>query len=428
MGRRNKAENKPPRGGNKGGNKSHRSDKQAARKKRRGEGAGGGCEDFRELADQLRPMGLRVKKMDGDGNCLFRSFADQICGDCEEHQQYRDDCCNMMLDNIEEFELFHAEDEEEEEESFEAYVRSMRDPGRWGSQLELMALCRHHGVNAIVHQSGRPAYEMVFAPREARCIQLSYHDGEHYNSIRFAWDLAAGQPAQFLTLQMLRSNDCAEGAAKADSEEPEDVRLVREMLPPSHAACAAAVRAALARANNDVAQAAEYLLTDEFRGAGAPGLDDDTSSAAAGAGTPAEAGANQHSGEGNGQQAQGLPADAVEASIQSNGAECSPGQPSPEPPSSSPALPASAEPQQQPQQPLQADTAASTTAEASAASAAVAPPSQRAQRRAKDAAGRKSRNARDRPSAAIKRDAVAAEQTPDADAHLSLLARQLLSV
>ena len=38
--------------------------------------------------------------------------------------------------------------------------------------------------NVIVHQVGSPSYEMEFSPADARCLQLSYHDGEHYNSVR----------------------------------------------------------------------------------------------------------------------------------------------------------------------------------------------------------------------------------------------------
>ncbi|CAK0905229.1 unnamed protein product, partial [Prorocentrum cordatum] len=143
-----------------------------------------------------------------------------------------------MLEHAEDLRLFHAdEDFEDVEESFEAYVEHMRSPARWGSQLELMALCRRHEVNAIVHQHGMPAYEMVFAPLEARCIQVSYHDGEHYNSVRFATDMEPSQPARFLSLREVR------GRAEASRE---DVRRVGEVLPAGLAVPDAGVLAALA--------------------------------------------------------------------------------------------------------------------------------------------------------------------------------------
>eukprot|EP00928_Gymnodinium_smaydae_P087274 TRINITY_DN71553_c0_g1_i1.p1 TRINITY_DN71553_c0_g1~~TRINITY_DN71553_c0_g1_i1.p1 ORF type:complete len:340 (+),score=53.35 TRINITY_DN71553_c0_g1_i1:97-1116(+) len=258
MGRRGKApaSRGSQHGGRSGAAGTAPGRKSKERRRKKGEYTG---EDFDDLVRQLKPLGLAVRKMDMDGNCLFRAFADQVLGDCEEHQQFRDECCDLMMEQAEEFSLFHADDEDEESLSFEAYVQRMRHPGRWGSQLELMALCRHHNVNAIVHQSEMPSYEMGTAPPEARCIQLSYHDGEHYNSVRFVWDLEPGLPAQHLSLLQLRGT----GGGNSEAEETEEMREVREFLPPDCEACATAIRAALVRAGGDATAAAEYLLSDK---------------------------------------------------------------------------------------------------------------------------------------------------------------------
>lgn len=213
-------------------------------------------EDFDDLVKQMQPLGLHVRKMDADGNCLFRAFADQILGDCEEHMQFREECCDHMEEHAEEFEVFHADEDFEKPESFLEYVQHMRSPCRWGSQLEMMALCQRHGVNALVHQSGRPTYEMVFAPLEARCIQLSYHDGEHYNSIRFAGDTEVGKPARCLSLKQLRG--------ELSEEDSSETQSVRELLPPDFNASAAQIRAALANCGGDADAAAERLLQVEF--------------------------------------------------------------------------------------------------------------------------------------------------------------------
>jgi len=157
------------------------------------------CDALRRLGQQPQPLPVAAL-------ARLLPVAQRLAqSDCEEHAVYRHDCCDYMLEHAEDLRLFHAdEDFEDEEESFEAYVEHMRSPARWGSQLELMALCRRHEVNAIVHQHGLPAYEMVFAPPEARCIQVSYHDGEHYNSVRFATDMEPGRPARFLSLREVR--------------------------------------------------------------------------------------------------------------------------------------------------------------------------------------------------------------------------------
>lgn len=143
-----------------------------------------------------------------------------------------------------------------------SYVQKMRRPGTWGSQLELMAICQSFGVNAILHQSGLPAYEMFFSPpepafctsfpslrhgfpyeihrkaakwhgiwmtprvgigseeQESRCIQLSYHDGEHYNSVRFSWDLEGPvrsmSLAPWVEIKLLKRSDFIDFCASSE--------------------------------------------------------------------------------------------------------------------------------------------------------------------------------------------------------------------
>lgn len=220
------------------------------RKPRGGQGGGYKAEDFQDLVSQLKPLGLAVLKMDADGNCLFRAVADQLCGDANEHQSYRERCCEHMLDHAEEFSLFYvADDFESSCDSFESYVSKMQRPGAWGSQLELMALCQSYGVNAIVHQSGLPSYEMVFSPQESPCMQISYHDGEHFNSVRFAWDLEG--PVKHFSLAQLKGNgEKMKGL----------VEQVTYSLPPEHGFDESTMRQTLLQAKEDVDLAVELLL------------------------------------------------------------------------------------------------------------------------------------------------------------------------
>lgn len=210
------------------------------------------AEDYQDLVKQLQPLNLRVVKMEPDGNCLFRAIADQLCGDPEEHNHYRDMCCNHMIENADEFSLFYAdEDFETSCDCFGAYVERMRSPGNWGSQLELMAICQTFGVNVIVHQVGSPSYEMEFSPADARCLQLSYHDGEHYNSVRFEWDLCPGKPVSFLSLQQLKMKD---------SDVVALLEEVKYSLPPNHSFEEATLRSTLLQSKYDAGAAVELLL------------------------------------------------------------------------------------------------------------------------------------------------------------------------
>ncbi|CAJ1439027.1 unnamed protein product [Effrenium voratum] len=203
--------------------------------------------------------------MAADGNCLFRAVADQLAGSAEEHNEFRERCCKHMLENAEEFSLFYASDDFEADLSFEAYVEKMRSPGNWGSQLELMAICREFAVNVIVHQLGLPSYEMVFSPDDSKCLQLSYHDGEHYNSVRFAWDMTEA-PVTHLSLRQMKGQ--SEEKMKSLLEE------LRHSLPPEHGFSEEALRSALLKCREDVNAAVEQLLA-EFAQADAPGIEPD---------------------------------------------------------------------------------------------------------------------------------------------------------
>lgn len=216
------------------------------------------AEDFDALMKQLAPLGLTVRKMDTDGNCLFRAFSDQIVGHCGEHMKFREECCQHMRDNIDEFAAFHADEEFQDDCSFEEYITRMQSPCQWGSQVELMALCRMRGVNAIVHQFDRPTYEMIFAPISAHCIQLSYHDGEHYNSIRLVSESGHGQPASLLSLEQIRTH--------GGGEESKEVQQVRESLPPGCNVSVASICRALTLAGGDVDAATEAMLCEDLSG------------------------------------------------------------------------------------------------------------------------------------------------------------------
>lgn len=54
--------------------------------------------EYENLLKEKR--GFEIKKMDGDGNCLFRSVADQLFGDQERHAQVRKDCMDYMVINF----------------------------------------------------------------------------------------------------------------------------------------------------------------------------------------------------------------------------------------------------------------------------------------------------------------------------------------
>jgi hypothetical protein len=139
------------------------------------------CPDQRYFETRLQSMGLIIKHVDGDGNCMFRSLADQLCGDQERHAEYRDRVCAYLEANEEYFALFTEDDEPVEE-----YILRMREDGEWGGHQELYAASRCFATDILVYQSD-PSAPQLLLETENRAkymlIRLSYHGSCHYNSV-----------------------------------------------------------------------------------------------------------------------------------------------------------------------------------------------------------------------------------------------------
>ena len=137
-------------------------------------------DDMLKFREELIQYGLRILEMGADGNCLFRSISDQLEGNQANYRKYRQDAMEYMLQNKDDFAPFIEDDL-----TFDEYVEEMEKDGEWGGNLELQALSMRHGFNVIVHQLDAPVFAIAnFDPSVVRTIHLSYHMGEHYNSVR----------------------------------------------------------------------------------------------------------------------------------------------------------------------------------------------------------------------------------------------------
>lgn len=135
--------------------------------------------------------------------------------------------------------------------------------GEWGGNMELISLSRALGVNLCVHQLGEPRWEVTHFPPGRRRLHVSYHDGNHYNSVRMVGDGGAGGRARAFVLG-------PRGAEEADCEEPEDAaacspaeRHVDEAMGGS--VPIEAVRRALEAAGGEEDAAVTLLVTGEVR-------------------------------------------------------------------------------------------------------------------------------------------------------------------
>jgi len=127
---------------------------------------------------QLAKANLIVREIKGDGNCLFRAVSDQLTGYQTDHKVYRDECVKEYKNNAEGYEPFLVD------ETLEEYREKISQDGEWGGNLELIALSRRLCIDIIVHQYNRPRFEIHYEGSPVQTIHISYHEGDHYNSIR----------------------------------------------------------------------------------------------------------------------------------------------------------------------------------------------------------------------------------------------------
>ena len=124
-----------------------------------------------------KEWGYIIKQMKLDGNCLFRSIADQIYGDEEMQSLVRSMCMDYMMKNSDYFAQFVTED-------FSKYISRKRRDCCYGNHLEMQALSEMYNRNIEVYQFKKPP--IVFYSPDATDndpMRLSYHGQIHYNSI-----------------------------------------------------------------------------------------------------------------------------------------------------------------------------------------------------------------------------------------------------
>ncbi|KAK9831129.1 hypothetical protein WJX74_004441 [Apatococcus lobatus] len=147
------------------------------------------------LGDQLSAAGLRIKTVTADGNCFFRAVADQLQGESGDHFALRGRVVSFMRQHFDDFAPFIEEDE-----GFQHYCKRMAKEGTWAGQQEQVALARLERIRICIHQAGQPLWTIAPCvpdfPKDAPLIHLSYHDGEHYNSVREASDFGRGPPRE----------------------------------------------------------------------------------------------------------------------------------------------------------------------------------------------------------------------------------------
>ncbi|KAG5382259.1 hypothetical protein IGI04_033729 [Brassica rapa subsp. trilocularis] len=185
--------------------------------------------DLSQFRAQLDALGLKIIQVTADGNCFFRSLADQLEGNEDEHSKYRSMVVQYIVKNREMFEPFIEDD-------------SMSP--RW--------------------------YIRNFDDARTRMIHLSYHDGEHYNSVRSKED-ACGGPARPVVIEADAKVSAASKQAKATESKSKsrsdkcdvDAGAVKVVMSGSCCDNAEKAEQVLVQVNGDVDAAIEFLIAEQ---------------------------------------------------------------------------------------------------------------------------------------------------------------------
>ncbi|KAM0039640.1 putative ubiquitinyl hydrolase 1 [Helianthus debilis subsp. tardiflorus] len=222
--------------------------------------------DISEFRAQLDALGLKIVDVTADGNCFFRALADQLEGDEDVHAKYRKMVVQYIMKNRESFEPFI-----EDEVPFDEYCQSMEKDGTWAGNMELQAASLVTHSNICIHQkSSTRWYIKNFSDFDAKMVHLSYHDWEHYNSVRLKEDPCNG-PATPIIIKAdvdlsVKSHQTNAAVSKANGKSAKDViqaESVRTVKAGSGCEDERKIQQVLLQVDGDVDAAIEFIIAGQ---------------------------------------------------------------------------------------------------------------------------------------------------------------------
>ncbi|MEE6482179.1 hypothetical protein FKM82_013173 [Ascaphus truei] len=155
-----------------------------AKERRNRAGEPGDAEEFASFANQLQILGLRLREVPGDGNCLFRALGDQLEGHSRNHLKHRQETVDYMVKHRHDFEPFVEDDV-----PFDRHAANLAQPGTFAGNDAIVAFARNNQVNVVIHQLNNPLWQIRGTEKASfRELHIAYRYGEHYDSVRHFHD------------------------------------------------------------------------------------------------------------------------------------------------------------------------------------------------------------------------------------------------
>ncbi|XP_056683968.1 OVARIAN TUMOR DOMAIN-containing deubiquitinating enzyme 6 isoform X1 [Spinacia oleracea] len=174
--------------------------------------------------DIRRAKGLEVKRMQEDGNCLFRAVADQVYGDSEAYDLIRQMCIDYMERERDHFSQFITE-------GFTSYCKRKRRDKVYGNNVEIQALSEMYNRPIHIYSYSTEPINIFHGNYDSDVppIRLSYHHGNHYNSLVDPRRLSVGAGLGFSCLRGRNvDKDQVKAAIKAQQDQQIDNALLAE--------------------------------------------------------------------------------------------------------------------------------------------------------------------------------------------------------
>ncbi|XP_057534279.1 OVARIAN TUMOR DOMAIN-containing deubiquitinating enzyme 6 [Amaranthus tricolor] len=174
--------------------------------------------------DIRRAKGLEVKKMLEDGNCLFRAVADQVYGDSEAYDLTRQMCIDYMERERDHFSQFITE-------GFTSYCKRKRRDKVYGNNVEVQALSEMYNRPIHIYSYSTEPINIFHGNYDTDLppVRLSYHHGNHYNSLVDPRRLSVGAGLGFSCLRGRNvDKDQVKAAIKAQQDQQIDNALLAE--------------------------------------------------------------------------------------------------------------------------------------------------------------------------------------------------------
>ncbi|XP_052340179.1 OTU domain-containing protein 3 [Oncorhynchus keta] len=209
---------KPVRGGNRKCDVERKRDERSARRaiakdrKNRPQDRDDG-EEFVSFSNQLHALGLKLREVPGDGNCLFRALGDQLEGHSRGHLRLRQETVQYMMSHQQDFEPFVEDDV-----PFAQHLSNLSQPGTFAGNDAIVAFARSQQLKVVIHQLNTPLWEINGSEKLiGRELHIAYRYGDHYDSVRPFGDNSES-PAQ-LRIENLHnsSGQCEFGDSQPES-------------------------------------------------------------------------------------------------------------------------------------------------------------------------------------------------------------------